>query len=132
MKNYISNFPRFINESIDESSDKHRHRDTMVYLMPRAYRITVKLNSEFSGENQSRNEGILTSKFNHFNQDKVMFRKHDGVNIVGDTAYLKLKTVFTEDLLKSLIETIFSEAIGGEINIEETSDDEFSNGRWHW
>ena len=47
MKNYISNFPRFINESIDESSDKHRHRDTMVYLMPRAYRITVKLNSEF-------------------------------------------------------------------------------------
>jgi hypothetical protein len=116
-----------------EAALQHRHRDTMVYLIPRAYRIKVELSPEYTGtESQSRSEGMLTRKFDQFKQDKLTFTKSDGVNIVGDTAYFKLKTVFTDDFIKLLIETLFGEAIGGEINIEETSIEEFSNGRWHW
>jgi hypothetical protein len=133
MKEHIPTFSKFINENLDDSATENRHRDTMVYLIPRAYRIKVELSPEYIGaESQSRSEGRLTSKFAMFKQDKLMFNKSHGVNIVGNIAYLKLKTVFPEDFLERLIETLFDEAIGGEINIEETPTEEFSNGKWYW
>jgi len=133
MKEYIPTFSKFINENLDDSITQNQHRDTMVYLIPRAYRIKVELSPEYVGtESQSRSEGMLTRKFTQLKPDYLMFRKHDGVNIVGNTAYFRVKTVFTEEFLKRLIETLLEEEIGGEISIEEISNEEFSSGRWQW
>lgn len=133
MKNQITTFSRFINENRDESTIQNRHRDMMVYLIPRAYRIKFKLKSEFHGEeNEARGEGLLTRKFSQLTNDKIMFRKTDGVNIMGDSAYLKLHTVFTEDYLREFVEHLCREEIDGELNIEEIPTAQFKDGKFVW
>jgi hypothetical protein len=132
MKNHISNFSRFINENVEDTPRKDRNRDVMIYLIPRKYRIKVELNSEFSGDRQAKSEGMLTQRLSRITSDKLKFSKHQGVNIVGDTAYFKLETSLTEEFFRQAIEIIFAEAIGGEIDIQEVSDDDFNSTEYYW
>ena len=142
MKNHIPTFSRFINEGIDDlmhqhredtnnSNSQNRNRDKMVYLVPRSYRIKVKLSPEYIGtENQSKSEMMLTTKLSKYSSDKTKFHKHQGVNIIGDNALFRLESVFTEDDIQSFIEVVFRGAIDGKINIEET--DENDKGGYSW
>lgn len=133
MKPQIKTFSRFINE--DDSSDVYtrQNRDKMVYLIPRTYKITVDVSPEYTEDGaQGKSEMMLTSKFSGFSGKKIIFNKSSGVNIIGNRAYLKLKSVFTEDDIRLFVERLFGEMLDGEINIKEVPDKEFNDGQWYF
>ena len=132
MKNHIKKFKGFINEEVEDSVTQNKHRDRMVYLIPRTYRIVVELNSEFTSDNQSRGEGILTRKMSRFNSNKIDFTPGRGVNISGNKAYFRIKTVFTKEDIKNMLTEYISEEIGGEINIEEVPNEDFHSNEYLW
>jgi len=132
MKNHIKKFKGFINEEVEDSVTQNKHRDKMVYLIPRTYRIVVELNSEFTNDNQSRGEGILTRKMSRFNSNKIDFTPGHGVNISGNKAYFKIKTVFTEEDIKDLLNAYIGEEISGEINITEVPNEDFYSNKYLW
>jgi hypothetical protein len=132
MKNVIKNFGQFINE--EESVDVYtsQNRDKMVYLIPRTYKIIVDVSPEYTEDGaQAKSEMMLTSKFSGFaNGNRIKFNKRDGVNIIGSRAYLKLKSVFTEDDIRLFVERLFGEMLDGEIKIKEGHDEEFNDGKY--
>lgn len=132
MKNYIKKFKGFINEEVEDSVTQNKNRDRMVYLIPRTYRIVVELNSEFTSDNQSRGEGILTRKMSRFNSNKIDFTPGRGVNISGNKAYFRIKTVFTKEDIKNMLTEYISEEIGGELNIEEVPNEDFHSNEYLW
>ena len=132
MKNYVKKFKGFINEEVEDSVTQNKHRDRMVYLIPRTYRIVVELNSEFTSDNQSRGEGILTRKMSRFNSNKIDFTPGRGVNISGNKAYFIIKKVFTKEDIKNMLTEYISEEIGGEINIEEVPNEDFHSNEYLW
>jgi len=132
MKNHIKKFKGFINEEVEDSVTQNKHRDKMVYLIPRTYRIVVELNSEFNSDAQSRSEGILTRKMSRFNTNKIDFTPSHGVNISGNKAFFKIKTVFTEEDIKDLLNAYIGEEISGEINIKEVPNEDFYSNAYLW